>query len=63
MLKAEWCDLAIHRIAAAENISIADAKLKVVALFKLHSVEGLDKYIERGHAKRRKQQRPPTDKK
>jgi hypothetical protein len=63
ILKAEWYDAAIHRIAAAENISIADAKLKFVEIFKLHSVEAANRYIERGRDKRRKRQRPPPDKK
>jgi hypothetical protein len=51
MLKAKWYDAMVHRMATAENISVADAKREVVALAGLHSVEGLEQYIKRARRK------------
>lgn len=40
----------ITAIASSDNISKADAKLKVVERFKLHSVEALETYMRRAFA-------------
>ena len=44
----------IKGIAAAENISIHDAKKKVREIFNLQSVEALDQYMKRARQERRR---------
>jgi hypothetical protein len=51
MFRADLFDAGIRHIAAAEKISIADAKLKIVDLNKLQSTEALDQSIKRARRK------------